>query len=101
MPLFELQGSPGHRELIIVQPPLDVEVRFDEVLITLALGALDRLVPDPQPGTDRFNVIGGGGAAAVRHQRLRGPIPETGGIEPHQGDPGGFGRGDGPGEDGA
>jgi hypothetical protein len=56
-------------------PPLDCN---HPVLIALALGALNRFMPDLQPCTDGFEVVGGVGPAAVRHQRVRDPIAETG-----------------------
>jgi hypothetical protein len=51
-----------------------------------------------QPGTDRFKVIRDVCAAAIRDQSLGNPIAGTSGVQHHQGDPGGFGRRDGPGE---
>src|SRR5215831_6453338 len=57
-------------ELIVVQPPLNVEMCLDQVLITLALRALDRLMLELQPRTDGFKVVRRIGPATVRHQCL-------------------------------
>jgi hypothetical protein len=68
------------RELVIIQPPLDVEVRFDQVLVALALGALNGLMLELQPGTNRLKLVGGVGPATVRNQGVRHPVAQTRGI---------------------
>src|SRR5262245_29839472 len=52
-------------------PPLDCN---HKVLMALTLGADEGLVPELQPGADRFKVGGGVGLAAIRDESLRDPI---------------------------
>src|SRR5262245_374912 len=59
-------------------PPLDCN---HEVLIALALGALDGLMLELQSATDGFEVIRGVSPAAIGDQRVRDPITETGRIQ--------------------
>jgi hypothetical protein len=56
MHLLQRRRRAGQGELIVVPAPLDVEVGFREVLVTLPLGADDGLMPDLQPGADRFKI---------------------------------------------
>jgi hypothetical protein len=69
MPLLQRQRCCRQGELIVVQLPLDIEldieVGFHQVLITLALRAFNGLMPELQPCTDGFKVVGGVGATAV------------------------------------
>ena len=46
MPLLQRQRCGRQGELIVVQPPLDIEVGFHQVLITLALRAFNGLMPE-------------------------------------------------------
>jgi len=46
MALVSRHGGPGQRELVIREPPLDVEMGLHPVLIALTLGADDRLMLD-------------------------------------------------------
>jgi hypothetical protein len=72
--LLERRRGRGQRELVIIEAPLDVEMGLHEILIALALGALDRLMVDLQPGQHRLKGPGGECPAAIRDQGFRGPI---------------------------
>jgi hypothetical protein len=57
MALLELRRRAGQGKLVVIQPPLDVEMRLHQVLIALAFGALNRLMVNLQAATDRFKVV--------------------------------------------
>jgi hypothetical protein len=59
MPLLQFGWGASEGELIVVQPPLDIEVGLDQVLIALPLGTLDGLMGELQPGTDLLKCLGG------------------------------------------
>ena len=101
MGLLELCWGGGQGELILVQPPLNIEVRLHEIFVALALGAQQGVGRNLQPLQDGGDIVGGERPARVGDQVLRHPVAETGGIEDHEGDPTGFNGGDGPGEHGA
>jgi hypothetical protein len=71
--LLELRRGAGEGELIVVEAPLNVKMGLHEVLIALAFGALDRLVLNLQPRTDRFEVIGGVGPPLSDTRRSGAP----------------------------
>jgi hypothetical protein len=52
--LLECRGGGGQGELVIIEASLDVEMCLHQVLITLALGTLNRLVVDLQPSQHRL-----------------------------------------------
>jgi hypothetical protein len=79
-------------------PPLDCN---HQVLVALAFGALDGLMLNLQSVTDRLKVVRRIGPATVGDEMHGCTIAETGGIEDHECDPGGFGGGDHPGQHGA
>jgi hypothetical protein len=65
MALLECRRHAGQRELVVVEPPLNVEVRFHPVQVAFALRAYNSFMADLQPGTDRLKLVGGIGAATV------------------------------------
>jgi hypothetical protein len=52
--LLELQRRGAQRELIVIQAPLHIEMRFHPIQIAFPFGALNRLVINLQAGADRF-----------------------------------------------
>jgi hypothetical protein len=54
--LLKRRRGAGEGELIVVEAPLDVEMRLHQVLIALALGADEGLMLDLQPRTHGFKV---------------------------------------------
>jgi hypothetical protein len=65
MTLVSRHRRPGERELVVVQPPLDVEVGFDQIVRALPCGTLDGLVRELQADTGLLEHVGGIGPAAV------------------------------------
>ena len=81
MDFFKLEWGPRQRKLVVIQAPLDVEVRFHEVHVALTLGAHNGLVVNAQTRTDAFKGLGDEGAAAVGKHVLGHAIAQTRGIE--------------------
>jgi hypothetical protein len=94
--LLERRWGVGKGELIVVEAPLDVEMRLHQVLIALALGADNRLMLDLLPRTHGFKVRRCVCAPAVGDEVHGGAVAQTGRIEDHQRHPGGFGGRDHP-----
>ena len=70
MGLLECDRGVCAGELIVIQAPLDVEVGFHEVLVTLSLGTDDGLMPDLQPGARLREATGPAcapGLLVIRH----------------------------------
>ena len=89
MALLELRRRAREGELIIIQPPLDVEMCLHEVLIALAFRALNRLMLNLQAATDGPKVVRRIGPATIGHEIPGRPITQTGRIEDHERHPGG------------
>jgi len=47
--LLQLRWSCGQSELVIIQAPLDVEVRFHEIFVALAAGTQQRIRDNRSP----------------------------------------------------
>src|SRR5262245_16832120 len=80
MARLERRRRAGQGELVVIQPPLTVEMGRQPIQRALALGAADGLLPDLPPRTDRLNVgrrRGPATAGAARHGRR---IAQTGGT---------------------
>jgi hypothetical protein len=71
MALLELRWRARQGKLVVIQPPLNIKMGLHEVLITLAFGALDRLMLNLQAATDRFKVVRGVSHAAVVREAAR------------------------------
>src|SRR6266487_5440865 len=84
MALLELRRRAGEGELIVVEAPLDVEMGLHEVLIALALSALNRLMLNLQSAADGLKVVRGVGPATVGDEMLGRPIAQPGGIKDHE-----------------
>ena len=52
--LLELQRRGAQRELIVIQAPLHIEMRFHPIQIAFPFGTLHRLMINLQAGADRF-----------------------------------------------
>src|SRR4029434_23593 len=52
MRLVKLVGRPGQGQLVVIQTPLDVEMRFHQVHVALPRRTHNCLVVNGQPGTD-------------------------------------------------
>ena len=87
---LELPWRGRSGELVVEQAALDVEMRFHPIEIAFPFGTLHRLVVNLQAHAHRFKLVGGEGPTAVRDERFRGAIAQTGRIEDHQGHPTGF-----------
>src|SRR5215211_4182841 len=96
MALFQVAGTGGKRKLIVIEPPLNIEVCLDPIEITLALRTHDRLMVDLEPPTDGFKGVRRIGAPAIGHERRRSSIAEAGRVEDHERRPRRFCRGHGP-----
>jgi len=57
MALFQLPGSAGERKLIVIEPPLDIEMRLDPVQIAFTLRTHDGLMLDLEPPADSFKRV--------------------------------------------
>ena len=89
MARLELRRRAREGDLIIIQPPLDVDMGLHEVLIAFALRALNRLMLNLQAATDVLKVVRCIGSTAVGHEIPGRPRAQTGRIEDHERHPGG------------
>jgi hypothetical protein len=65
MRLLELHRCGAQRELIVIQAPLHIAMRFHPIQIAFPFGTLHRVVINLQTGADRLKLVGGEGATAV------------------------------------
>src|SRR5215475_1874412 len=95
MALFQVARTRGEGKLIVIEPPLNIEVRLDPIEITLALGTHDRFMVDLEPPTDGFKGVRRIGAPAIGHEIRRRSIAQAGRVEDHERRPRRFGGGHG------
>src|SRR5919109_857351 len=81
VPLFKLHRRLCERELVIIQPPLDVKVRFHEVLPAFPSPTGDRPMVDCQSLADGLKGIRRVGTTPIGHQVLRYSVLQAGRIE--------------------
>ena len=101
MRFVKLVGSPGQRQLVVIQAPLDVKVCFHQVLVALARGTHNGLMVNAQPATDALKGVRDERPAAVGNQMDGDAIALTRGIEHRQGHPACLGGGHGARQHGA
>src|SRR5215813_2223565 len=77
MALFQVTGAGGQRQLIVIEPPLDVKMGLDPVQVTLALWVLIRYYFD----YERARIWRSGALETSRHdQSVQQPCQEFGGA---------------------
>jgi hypothetical protein len=98
MHLLQFCRGGGVGKLVVVEAPLNIEVRLEEIFIAFSVGAHQGIGRNRQPLQHGFDLVGREGAAGVGNQVLRGTIAQTGSIQHHERYPTGLSRGDGPGQ---
>jgi hypothetical protein len=72
MVLVQCSRRASQRELLVIEPPLNLNMRFHPVQVAFPLRTHDRHRLDLEPPADRFKRVRGIGPATIRHEGLWG-----------------------------